>query len=383
MLLVIGIFLAAFLALLILTKKGRSLADIILGVWMMIISLHLALYYGFITESIFKYPFLLGLNAPIPFFHGVFLYLYVAALTEPHSFKSKKWLLHFILPAGIISLYFPFIISPAAEKLKVYENDGRGYETIMDISGVLLNISGVLYILITNRLLQEHKKRMLNQFSNQEKINLNWLRFLTYAMIGMWILIIFIKNDTAIFSAASVFVVFIGYFGIKQVGIFANKNIQVIEYSPVKEDDIKIEESPAEKKKYAKSGLNEEMTKDLYNRLNDVMQKEKLFTEPELTLADLASRLKTHPNYLSQVINKNEGKSFCDYVNGLRIEEFKRLAMIPKNQQYTLLTLAYDCGFNSKSAFNRYFKKTTGMSPSVYINQALSTSKNMEDSTLK
>jgi AraC-like DNA-binding protein len=96
---------------------------------------------------------------------------------------------------------------------------------------------------------------------------------------------------------------------------------------------------------------------------------EKLFTEPELTLTDLSSRLGVHSNYLSQVINEAEGVNFYDYINLLRIDEFKRLVLLPENQKYTLLALAFECGFNSKSAFNRCFKKATELSPSEYVKQ--------------
>jgi AraC-like DNA-binding protein len=78
-------------------------------------------------------------------------------------------------------------------------------------------------------------------------------------------------------------------------------------------------------------------------------------------------RLNTQPNYLSQVINEKEGKIFYDYINTIRIEEFKRLAVLPESRKYTLLALAEQCGFNSKSSFNRYFKKVTGQSPSEFM----------------
>ena len=100
------------------------------------------------------------------------------------------------------------------------------------------------------------------------------------------------------------------------------------------------------------------------------MLSERLYREPELTLAQLAACLDIHPNYLSQVINEREEVSFYDYVNGLRIEEFKRRAVLPENQKYTLLAVAFECGFNSKSAFNRCFKKATGLSPTEYVRQA-------------
>jgi len=178
----------------------------------------------------------------------------------------------------------------------------------------------------------------------------------------MWIFIIFVGYDPLIFSAASIFIIFIGYYGIKQVGIFTNQNLEVEE--PVFEI---VNEENTEKKKYAKSGLSEDVAKDLHLKLRSLMATEKLFTEPELTLSDLANRLEIHPNYLSQVINEMEGMNFYDYINGLRIEEFKRLVTIPENQRFTLLALAYECGFNSKSAFNRFFKKATDLSPSEYV----------------
>ena len=67
------------------------------------------------------------------------------------------------------------------------------------------------------------------------------------------------------------------------------------------------------------------------------------------------------------MINEREGKKFYDYVNGLRVDEFKRVVRVPGSEKLTLFALAQQCGFNSKSSFNRYFKKVTGQSPSEYM----------------
>jgi AraC-like DNA-binding protein len=128
-----------------------------------------------------------------------------------------------------------------------------------------------------------------------------------------------------------------------------------------------LETQSAEKRKYQKSGLSPESSALLHHQLGQVMTDEKLYRESELSLADLAARLNTQPNYLSQVINEREGKNFYDYINTLRIEEFKRVAASPESRKYTLLALAEQCGFNSKSSFNRYFKKVTGQSPSEFM----------------
>ncbi|MFN3379353.1 MAG: helix-turn-helix domain-containing protein, partial [Runella zeae] len=228
-----------------------------------------------------------------------------------------------------------------------------------------------LYVLNTNLLLKKHRKRILHQFSNQDKINLHWLHFLFYAMGLIWALIIGNQDDQLIFSSASIFAIGVGYFGIKQVGIFTNQYPAAIASNTPLVVPLSHEEINLEKKKYAKSGLNEESAQELHKRLSALMEQQKTFKEPELTLVDLASQLDIHPNYLSQIINDIEGVHFYDYINNLRIAEFKKMAILPENQRFTILALAYECGFNSKSSFNRCFKKTTQLSPSEYMKQAL------------
>jgi AraC-like DNA-binding protein len=100
------------------------------------------------------------------------------------------------------------------------------------------------------------------------------------------------------------------------------------------------------------------------------MTEKKLYQTPELTLNIVSKELNIHPNTLSQVINSVEQKNFFDYVNTLRIEEFKHRITNPDNHKYTLLSLAYECGFNSKTSFNRNFKNLTGKSPSEFLKES-------------
>jgi AraC-like DNA-binding protein len=72
------------------------------------------------------------------------------------------------------------------------------------------------------------------------------------------------------------------------------------------------------------------------------------------------------PRYLSQLINKKSEKNFRDFINQFRIEEFKKRARDPDSKNYTLLSIAYECGFNSKATFNRVFKNHTGITPSTF-----------------
>jgi AraC-like DNA-binding protein len=118
-----------------------------------------------------------------------------------------------------------------------------------------------------------------------------------------------------------------------------------------------------------KSSLGIGQLEKIHAELKDLMENEKLFLTPELTLSMVAERLGVHPNTLSEVINRVEQTSFFDYVNSMRVEEFKQLVAKPENQNFTLLSIAYECGFNSKTSFNRNFKNSTGKSPSAYLKE--------------
>lgn len=364
---ILGVFVSLFLAVLLFTKKGKSTADLILGIWLLMIGFHIWMFSGFINNQIDKYPHLLGISLIMPFLHGPLLFYYIVALTKPQDLNFKLFFTHAALPVIILFLDLPFFMLESKEKIFVFKNSGKGFENAVLISQILLTISGLIYLFLNFKLLNEHKKRVLAQFSNQENINLNWLRILIYMMAVIWIFIIFSESDPWIFSLSSIYVVVLGYFGINQVGIFTNKSLALesVNNSEVIEDI----EPTEEKKKYAKSGLTEDAAFSLHENLKSLMQEKQLFKEAELTLVELSNYLNVHPNYLSQVINEKEGINFYDYINGLRVEEFKRLLLIPENQKYTIIALAYECGFNSKSAFNRIFKKHTNLSPTEYMKE--------------
>jgi AraC-like DNA-binding protein len=95
------------------------------------------------------------------------------------------------------------------------------------------------------------------------------------------------------------------------------------------------------------------------------MEEKKPYLNPKLSLQELAQNLDISSNRLSQIINQQAEVNFHDFINQYRIEEFLRNAKSNKN--YSLLALALDAGFNSKSSFNHIFKKQKGISPSLYL----------------
>jgi AraC-like DNA-binding protein len=361
MLYVSGISISLFISALLANKRGKSKADVVLMVWMLAMAVHLILYYLNFGVDLFVVPRLLVLEIPYPLIHGPLLYLYVASMTG--QLPSQKWLpfLHFIpLLLGYFYL-IPILFSSPLEKMAFYKSGFLGHEGFMTFGLLLIALSGVLYILWSILLLIRHKKNIRNEFSDLENVNLSWLQFLIYGFSFVWSIVIFTNKDEYIFVGVTVFVILIGYLGLQQPTIFQSQALTV-KPGPKSQGDL-----TTKKKKYEKSGLDEQQSKEFHKRLIHLFENEDYYKKNEFSIQQLASELGILPNYLSQIINEKEGKSFYDFVNSYRLNAFKQMIKDHKHENFTLLALAYECGFNSKSSFNRYFKKQTGVTPSEYV----------------
>ncbi len=120
-------------------------------------------------------------------------------------------------------------------------------------------------------------------------------------------------------------------------------------------------------KKYKKSGLTSKQSKEIVVKLNKVITEQELFINPQLTLSDLAETVDISTNMVSQSLNENLDKNFYEYINSFRLDHFIELFNNPKFKQFTILAVALESGFNSKSTFNAFFKKSLGKSPSEYF----------------
>jgi AraC-like DNA-binding protein len=110
-----------------------------------------------------------------------------------------------------------------------------------------------------------------------------------------------------------------------------------------------------------------------------VMESERPYADGELTLQKLAGRLSIPAQHLSQTVNGRLNQSFTDFVNAYRVEDAKRRLTDPRLKHYSVLAIAEEVGFNSKSAFNAVFKKHTGMTPSEFRNSAVMNTEMMND----
>lgn len=113
--------------------------------------------------------------------------------------------------------------------------------------------------------------------------------------------------------------------------------------------------------------LDKKTAKDFENRLLNLIGTEQPYLNPSISLRDLAYQAEIHPNQLSWLLNENLGKKFNEFINHYRLQHFKELAKNPDNAHISIIGLAYESGFNSKTVFNTFFKKEEGITPLEYI----------------
>lgn len=371
-LLLSGNIIAWFLSVVLLTKRGRVTHDYLLALWLASMGYVLFGYSMVYSGAHVDNPTLTVIGMPLPLMQGPFLFLYTKYSIRNINFR-KIDLLHFLpVMFSFVVLFGSFFLMPQAERVEVFRQRGKGYEMQLMINLAGIYLSGLVYIPVTLRMLIRYRKNLKNEFSNTERIQFNWLLYLLIGIGIIWIVVWFMSEDRFIYAATSVFVILLGYFGIQQADIFGHARLALQQAPEEHEATVLPEEpdaeaNPATAAKYQRSSLSDGMAADLYEQLVQLMQHKKPYLEPELTLGELAKLMNIHPNHLSQVINARADKNFYDFVNAWRIEEFLRQVDDPSNQQFTLLALAFDCGFNSKASFNRNFRNYTGHAPTTYL----------------
>lgn len=367
----IAAFNALFFAILIL-QKNKVLYDKILIFWLVYLGIYTGSY-AFLSDTLFTDFHLLSASfISLLMLHGPFLYFYISALIDEKYKFNKISLLHFV-PFVLFNVFI-FISSLFPEiagsiRLDHVENE-HGAPLLFNFFLILTALSGPVYFMLSIRLFKIFDINIFNNFSTTENINLDWLRKLVYSFGIIWTgLIIFATIHhvfhffswafctDGLFLSLSVFIILIGYFGLKQKEIF-------IHYP-----DQKIEYVTAKKTKYASVLLNEADVEQYVRKIKHFMKTEKSYMDADLTLPGLANKLKIPSHHLSRVINEKLGLNFFDFINQYRIEEVKAKMTNPEFDNLSILGIAFESGFNTKSAFNRVFKKMTGITPSEYKKQ--------------
>lgn len=366
---IIAAFNAFFFSAFLLQKKPRQLHDLLLVGWLICLGLYIGVYSRY-SHELFTHFHLLSISLLSLFLlPGPFLYLYLEALVTGKRKMVPNDLIH-LVPLLLFNLYILFAsFSPdLSEKLNIEKIGASDNPPLLFLFFLILTaVSGPVYFLLTIRLFKKLDIRIFNNFSNTADVDLFWIRKLVLVFGIVWTALIVITVihhvfklfpmvfcTNGLFLSLSFFVILIGYFGLKQKIIYGTEAATV------------ATEATAPQAKYAGSRLSDTEAEQMAERLSRHMETAQPYLDADLTLTQLADGIGISGHLLSQVINEQFKQNFFDFVNHFRVEAFKRNLADPKTKNFSLLGIAYDCGFNSKSTFNRIFKKETGLTPSQY-----------------
>lgn len=354
-----GIIQGFFMAML-LNRPKKNYANILLSFILVVMSVIIfhSYYIKSIIGELIKSPFLI--SEPFIFLLGPLFYFYVRNLVNPAMRIKLNDSVHFI---PFLLFFISFIPVYLHGRGSLYYNFLYNNSLILTILLWLIVISQfVFYLVKTARLTHIHKSHIEEEYSGIEGFDISWIKIFLWVslevLVFMMVVLVIIvhKGNFESFGMSvallfSVALFFISYKGLKQKIITQKEEMP----SQVLETEERNEK-------------NAEKMEALKEELLQYMDKNKPFLNPDLTLTDLAKDFGISRNNLSYLINNNLGDSFYNFVNRYRIEEVKKLMNTLKGKNLTLVALAFEAGFNSKSSFNNIFKKNTGLTPSEYRN---------------
>lgn len=329
-----------------------------------------------------------------PFQHlflvGPVIFFYVQSLLNP-SFKITKNHYPHFAPAAIYLLYSLVMVVTDKLILKKYyflaDGSDRDFDTWYQIVGF---ISMLIYFIAAIKYYNLYKKLMLQIISYADEVLFKWVRNFLIAFCSILILNILLFIFSAIFklhytniwwyylgfSITFYYIAVTGYSNaiITKVpfraSIFNSKpTLLLSNASTINESQAAIETDFIE---IIEEEINIKQTEELVawkNKIENLILNQKLYEEPELSLPDVAKKLKTNVSVLSKNINQGFGMNFNDFINQYRVKAVMEMLQNGEHKNQTLIGIAYDCGFNSKATFNRAFKKFNGTAPKDWIEE--------------
>lgn len=350
----IGAGTAFYTGLLLVLGRHRKTVRLLGGAFFFIFAVILLLFTRFLLDRYISLPHLAFLHLPIVMLAGPAIYFFLRFVAEPNFRLKPVYLLHLLL-ALAVTLYMSDIYSLSAEaKRQMLAHSQPLPEYVIPSLRVVFLITytaPLVYFLLSVRYLRPFFSRLTaNEFS--------FLR-------AMRVFLLICAVATAMMIAT-----LIGgdWMNVKVLALSAYSLAVVLAFVALARNQHFPELLVRDARRYDRlKGRSETKVQ----QLERLIVGERLFAAENLRIADLAQRLGLRPDQLSQLINDNFGMNFNRYVNRLRIEEAKR--RLADDQPLSILRIAYECGFATKSAFNAAFKLETGQTPTGFAkNRGLS-----------
>jgi AraC-like DNA-binding protein len=294
---------------------------------------------------------------------GPMLFFYVIALTEDAFRFMRRHLVHLIPIAITLAWLLGFAIDSSDLRFKTLGQTEQERE-IANMVWHFIKIMPFFYALAAVNAVRRYRISLHNQYSNFSPTEPTWLNILTLGFLFTWsfsILVHIIANTVALdepkisdlFGITENYVIFILI-----NALFINSVAHTHQLLTTKPEP-------------AKDKADEKITDAAIQNVQLGMEVQKLFLKQNLNIDEFSKRINLPVKEVSAVINKHYGTNFFEFMNSYRVEEAKRLLGDPQHTDMTVMDVLLHAGFNSKSAFHRFFNRLVGMSPTEYRKQKL------------
>lgn len=331
---------------------------------------------GRLYSSIYDhYPALGLLLNSLVFIKLPILYLYVLSVIYSDFVLKFKHLWHLSGYIIVTLGFFPEFYSLSREtQLNLMDSGEFKHLKARYFSYALIHLQIFFYFFLIFKRIAHFRIILKENYSSEKALSYKWVLQLSY-LFALIALIATVKNILLFFGNPKIFeyaqwaTVFIAC---NLVAWIVIKGIHSPELFTGVKQSLKSANQMLSENIDQASDTIPILTPEEENQLSEIdllIQKEKYYTNPELSLAGLANQLNIPTRSLSILINHKKGQHFFDFINQYRIEEAKKLLKDPK-QNLTIQQIFFQVGFNSKSSFNTAFKRFTGTTPSDYKKEA-------------
>jgi AraC-like DNA-binding protein len=343
--------------LLLASKRGNRPANRIMALFLLALAIGLANGFINVLGWYDRWPALTVFVGSIVLTYSPLFYFYIKAMSGRTGRSWPVLLGHFVPFLLGLAAYSAFWILRAAAVPPALAWCVRTPWLPVTLMAV---VQMAAYVTLMIRCLRAYARTIKDSFSSLDGINLRWLKwrlavFAVISFAGLAVVAV-IKFDSRLVNVAGQAAFFLVALNVFATGYRAMLQPQVFFGTG--------EAGPG--RRYQRSSLTAEGAAALKTRLLQLMAGTEPFLDPGLTLPKLAAALNVPANHLSQVINEHLSRNFFDFINGYRVEAARRQLARPGAEQVKMITVAFDCGFNSLATFNRVFKELTGRPPSDF-----------------
>lgn len=372
---------ALICGIILLFDKERLTTFRILGTMLIVFAVECAFSAFMISRGYRAYPNLIGWSRPVILLYGPLFLLIFSILTGYNSKVRPDHFFHFLPFIAHFLLMIPFILKTPATKIFLYEHYVKGIAYIeyyphfmMFMKVFFFSIYSIIPLVATNI----YKKKVMGFYSTIDNRKIIKLYIVSWAYIVCSIYLIYtfygyltgpsflrpgIPYSFIYPMAGLIFLT--AFFAMTDKDFLkCSLSISTLIFDAETGEDAENTDKSVEK--YQKNKIPDELALKAFELLKEIMAEKTPFTDSNLTLVDLAEMIHIRPYHLSQLINSRTGDNFYVFINSARIKYAAGLLKDPAHNEKSILEIAYLSGFNSKSAFNTYFKNIMGETPSNF-----------------